>query len=185
MPSQFNLIHCSYAHNMQVCSFFYTSTGKPTNCAVLQMPNLSAVWFSRTPLEVSWLSNIQNLISQVNKNCVVLAEKLSWTWSHIFTQTMVSHQQTRIKLLDGTGCACQPWNHCRLLWRATIESQMKHVKVASGGKDGRRLARPLPPGSLLMAPLVFKCGFSPKKHNEHSSGRNPLKAFWHKFMFCM
>lgn len=67
--------------------------------------------------------------------------------------------------VDGTrsGRAHQRCHHCRWLLRAIIEPQMEHVKVASGGRDGRRLAWLLPLGSLLMGPLVFKRGFSTKK----------------------
>lgn len=81
--------------------------------------------------------------------------------------------------VDGTrsGRAHQRCHHCRWLLRAIIEPQMEHVKVASGGRDGRRLAWLLPLGSLLMGPLVFKRGFSTKKNRTNTAlAENYLKV---------
>lgn len=127
---------------------------------------LLMMYFYEFPI-ILYSSSPTDLAGSRKAKTVLLKLKRKNSLMHAYANTGAS--STNIMFLklgvDGTrsGRAHQRCHHCRWLLRAIIEPQMEHVKVASGGRDGRRLAWLLPLGSLLMGPLVFKRGFSTKK----------------------
>lgn len=183
MPSQWNRIHGSHVHVhthpgihilfLSNLAHFSTLTqahvykcanicNVPVSYVLLTHPN------DRLTLLIVWQPEFK--ITR-KENCVIIAKKknknmlnsLTYAYTDRGSSSTNRDNVTEIGVHDArSACACQRWHHCRWLLRAIMEPQMEHVKVASGGRDGRRLAWLLPLGSLLMGPLVFKCGFSRK-----------------------